>query len=198
MSSLSRRSNGRASAEIWEPGVESVYARIFLARAAPAAFAAATAARYACPACCFVIVAAAVVRAATVVGCETFFAEGVSVGLLGEPPHPARAREQALAPIPITVLTRFIAVSFGRDNAIGGSQADVYFADLGRAPMTLHHNRYTCATRRQCQRRLVRTRREQVAACEKCARRSWSLQPCLSTPSLLKPGDEAAARRPVG
>ena len=75
--SVSRRSNGRASVEIWEPGVEPVYARIFPARAAPAAFAGATATRYACAACGFVILTVGVARDATVVVCEMFLAGAV-------------------------------------------------------------------------------------------------------------------------
>src|SRR6185437_137245 len=111
LSSVSRRSNGRASTEIWEPGVASVYARIFAARTAPAAFAGRTAARYACPACCFVIVSAGVVCDATVVVCEMFFAGAVWVAFVADPPQPTSASDTAVAPIPITLLTRFIAVS---------------------------------------------------------------------------------------
>jgi hypothetical protein len=85
-----------------------VSARIFPARAAPAVLVDATAARYACPACCFVILTAGVVRDATVVVCELFFA-GAWAGFFGDPPQPTRARDNALAPIPITLLTRFIA-----------------------------------------------------------------------------------------
>jgi len=89
-----------------------VYARIFPANAAPAAFGAATAARYACPAWCLEIVTAGVVRDATVVVCETFFAGDDWVAWLDEPPQPTSAREQALAPTPITLLSRRIAVPF--------------------------------------------------------------------------------------
>jgi hypothetical protein len=94
-----------------------VYARIFLARPAPAAFAGATAARYACPACCFVIVTVGVARDATVVVCGIVFARAVRVGSFGDSPQPTTAREKALAPIPIILLTRFIAVSYVRTNA---------------------------------------------------------------------------------
>jgi hypothetical protein len=118
LSSVSRRSSGRASAEIWEPEVESAYTHIFPARAAPTAFAGATAARYAWPACCFVIVAAGAVRDATVVVCKMFFARAAWAGFLGDPPQPMTAREKALAPIPIARLTRFIAVSFRTDDDI--------------------------------------------------------------------------------
>jgi hypothetical protein len=52
------------------------------------------------------------VRDASVVVCGMFFARAVWVGFSGDSPQPARAREKALAPIPITLLTRFIAVSY--------------------------------------------------------------------------------------
>ena len=116
MSSVSRRSNGPASAEIWEPEVESVYTRILPARAAPAAFAGATAARYACPARCVVSATAGAVRDANVVACKLFFARAVWIGFFGDPPQPTSAREKALAPIPITHLNRLIAVSFRADD----------------------------------------------------------------------------------
>jgi hypothetical protein len=49
------------------------------------------------------------VRDATVVVPKVLFAGGVSACFFGDPPQPTRAREKALAPIPITLLTRFIA-----------------------------------------------------------------------------------------
>jgi hypothetical protein len=57
-----------------------------------------------------------VVRDATVVVCEVFFAGAVWVGSFGDPPQPTRTREKTLAPIPATLLTRFIAVSFRTDD----------------------------------------------------------------------------------
>jgi hypothetical protein len=72
-----------------------------------------------------------VVRDATVVVCKMFFAGAVWVGFFGDPPQPTRAREKALAPIPITLLMRFIAVSFRTDDDIRQQSAKtVYFADL--------------------------------------------------------------------
>jgi len=43
-------------------------------------------------------------------------ARAVRVGFFGDSPQPTTAREKALAPIPITLLTRFIALSYVRTN----------------------------------------------------------------------------------